>query len=256
MYGRGNQMGFGPPVTPDIIKNLIIANCVVFIAQHLTRSSGLVTDLGVVSPYLAVHELQLWRPFTYMWLHSTSTPFHILFNMFTLWMFGSQMALHWGEQRFIRFYLACGVGAGILIAVVPTIPVIMGISGWTMELAIPTLGASGAVMGCLLAYSLTWPNRTIQLIFPPIPIKAIWLIPFIFFMEYSSSSSNVSHIGHLGGVVVGWAYLVREGRTPGIPTVASLKQRWHRYQMRQKLRAVHEEERRERKRQDDDHTFH
>lgn len=257
MYGRGSQMGFGPPVTPDIVKNLIIANGVVFIAQHVTGGlSGVVDQWGVVSPYTVWFEFQFWRPFTYMWLHSTSTPFHILFNMFTLWMFGSQMALHWGEERFLRFYLICGVGAGVLIATVPMIPVVMGISPATMSLQIPTLGASGAVMGCLLAYSFTWPNRTIQLLFPPIPIKAIWLIPFIFFMEFSSGQQGVSHVGHLGGVLVGWIYLAREGRTPGVPTFSSMKVKWRRYQMRQKLRAVHEEERRERERRDDDHHYH
>ncbi len=256
MYGRGNQIGFGPPVTPNIIKNLMIANGVVFIAQHMTQ--GVVTQWAVVSPYSVWFEFQLWRPFTYMWLHSTSSPFHIIFNMFTLWMFGSQLALHWGEQRFIRFYVACGVGAGILIATVPLIPLVMGLPAIGGPINIPTLGASGAVMGCLLAYSLTWPNRTIQLIFPPIPLKAIWLIPFIFFMEFSSGQQGVSHIGHLGGVIVGYFYLVREGRTPGIPTIETLKLRWRRYQMRQKLRAVHEEERRERRRkeEEDDHTYH
>lgn len=254
MYGRGNQMGFGPPVTPNIIKNLIIANGVVFIAQYLTK--GLVSDWAVVSPASVWLKFELWRPFTYMWLHAENSPFHIIFNMFALWMFGSQMALHWGEKRFIRYYLICGIGAGFLIATVPFIPVIMGISPLTHALMIPTLGASGAVMGCLLAYSLTWPDRTIQLIFPPIPIKAIWLIPFLFFMEFSSGQQGVSHVGHLGGVLVGWVYLVREGRTPGAPTIATLKLKWRRYQMRQKLRAVHEEERRERKREDDDHTYH
>jgi membrane associated rhomboid family serine protease len=254
VYGRGNQTGFGPPVTPNIIKNLIIANCVVFIAQYLTYP--VVDEWAVVSPASVWLGLELWRPFTYMWLHSIHSPLHVVFNMFALWMFGSQMALHWGEQRFLRYYLVCGIGAGVLIATLPFIPVIMGITPVTRSLGIPTLGASGAVMGCLLAYSLTWPNRTIQLIFPPIPIKAIWLIPFLFFMEFSSGQQGVSHIGHLGGVVVGWAYLIREGRTPGIPTVATLKLKWHRYRMRQKLRAVHEEERRDRKRRDDDHTFH
>jgi rhomboid-like protein len=190
-----------------------------------------------------------------MWLHSPGSPLHIVFNMFALWMFGSQMALHWGDERFLRFYLICGVGAGVLIASVPFIPYIMGTGFWS-DPRIPTLGASGAVMGCLLAYSFTWPSRTIQLIFPPIPIKAIWLIPFIFFMELSSGPGNVSHLGHLGGVVVGWIYLAREGRTPGVPTIDTLKLKWRRYQMRQKLRAVHEEERRDRARRNDDDTYH
>jgi membrane associated rhomboid family serine protease len=249
---RGSQMGFGPPVTPPIIKNILIANLVVYIAQQLSVA---VTQYGVVSPAAVWGHFELWRPFTYMWLHSINSPFHIIFNMFTLWMFGSALALAWGEQRFLRFYLVCGVGAGVLIATLPFIPVIAGF-GYLSDPRIPTLGASGAVMGCLLGYSLTWPNRTIQLLFPPIPLKAIWLIPFIFFMEFSSGPRNVSHIGHLGGVLVGWLYLLHEGKTPGAPTLDTLKLKWRRYQMRQKLRAVHDEEKRERQRRNDDHTFH
>ncbi len=68
--------------------------------------------------------LQLWRPFTYMWLHGS--PMHLAFNMLALWMFGSPLALYWGEQRFLRYYLVCGVGAGFLIATVPLVPVLLG----------------------------------------------------------------------------------------------------------------------------------
>jgi len=250
--GRGPQIGFGPPITPQVIKNIIIANIVVYLAQLVT---GTVTYYGVVSPERVWLGFELWRPFTYMWLHSPGSPFHILFNMFALWMFGSTLALAWGEQRFLRYYLVCGVGAGVLIATVPFLPHLMG-WGYRPDLVRPTLGASGAVMGVLLAFSFTWPNRTIQLIFPPIPLKAIWLIPFILFMELTSGPSNVSHLGHLGGVLVGWIYLVREGRTPGAPTIESLKLKWRRHQMRQKLRAVHEEERRKREQRNNDRRYH
>jgi membrane associated rhomboid family serine protease len=259
VYGGGNKMGFGPPVTPNIIKNLLIANLVVFITQHLTLNTAAnITNLGVVSPADVWLGFEVWRPFTYMWLHSLNSPLHLIFNMFTLWMFGSQMALHWGDERFLRFYLVCGVGAGFLIATVPFIPYLMGF-GFMSNPTMPTLGASGAVMGCLLAYSFTWPDRTIQLLIPPVPIKAIWLIPLLFFMEMFSGPSNISHVGHLGGAVVGWVYLVREGRTPGAPTMNTLKFRWKRYRTRQKLRAVHDEARREnsaRRRDDDDRTYH
>jgi membrane associated rhomboid family serine protease len=250
--GRGNQTGFGPPITPQVVKNIIIANIVVFLAQQV---SGAVTYYGVVSPRSVWLDFELWRPLTYMWIHSPSSPLHIIFNMFALWMFGSTLALAWGEQRFLRFYLVCGIGAGVLIATVPFLPYIMGWS-YQPHLGVPTLGASGATMGVLLAYSFTWPDRTIQLLFPPIPLKAIWLIPFILFMELSSGPSNVSHVGHLGGVLVGWAYLVREGRTPGAPTIGGMKLKWKRHQMRQKLRAVHDEERREREKRDNDRRYH
>ena len=168
------------------------------------------------------------------------------------------LALAWGDERFLRYYLVCGVGAGFLIATIPMLPVIAGWGAAFGSTSIPTLGASGAVMGVLLAFSFTWPNRTIQLLFPPIPLKAIWLIPLLFFFELFGGPGNVSHLGHLGGVLVGWIYLVREGRTPGAPNLKALKLRYQRHAMRKKLRAVHDEARRERDQRgkDDDRTFH
>ncbi len=98
-----------------------------------------------------------------------------------------------------------------------------------------------------------------MLIFPPIPIKAIYLIPLILVMDYVSGPANISHLGRLGGVVVGWIYLVNEGRTPGAPTPQTLLLKWRRYQMRQKIRNIHKEDQRERQRSrndDNNHRFH
>jgi membrane associated rhomboid family serine protease len=228
----------------------MIANCAVLVAQFMFP---LVIQLGAVSPAAVWQGLELWRPFTYMWLHAG--PMHLAFNMFALWMFGSTLALAWGEQRFLRYYMTCGIGAGFLIATVPYIPVIAGWTSITPALGIPTLGASGAVMAVLLAYSFTWPDRTIQLLIPPVPLKAIWLIPMLLFFEIFSDR-NISHLGHLGGVVIGWIYLVREGKTPGAPNLRTLKLRYQRYAMRKKLRAVHDDARRKRDEHRNDKTFH
>ena len=247
-----SQFGIGPAFTPPIIKKLLIANGVVFIGQLLTRNAGggdQLSHFGAVSPWDVWVDFKFWQPFTYMWLHSPFSPMHILFNGLMLWMFGAPLAQNWGEERFIRYYMVCGVGAGFLIATVPWLPVLAGFWPADQSMLIPTLGASGAVMGVILAYAFTWPDRTLMLIFPPIPIKAIWLIPFMLFMEYVSGPSNVSHLGHAGGLLVGWIYLTREGKTPGAPTINSLNHKWRRYRMRQKIRAVHEEDRRERNRQ-------
>lgn len=251
-------MSFGPPTTPEIIKNLMIANGVVFIAQLVGPSLlGFdVTRFGVVQPAAVWEGFELWRIFTYMWLHSTYSILHIAFNMLSLWMFGSSLALLWGEERFLKYYLLCGTGAGFLIATIPYLLSLLGVASPIADFTAMTLGASGAVMGVLLAYSFTWPDRTIMLIFPPIPIKAIWLIPLLFVMEWMSAGrSNVSHIGHLAGVLVGWIYLVNEGRTPGAPTFQSVLLKWRRYRMRQKIRAVHREDRDDRD-QDDERRFH
>ena len=120
-----------------------------------------------------------------------------------------------------------------------------------------TLGASGAVFGVLLAFSFTWPDRTIMLIFPPIPLKAIWLIPLILFLEMLDSDPRISSLGHLGGAFVGWIYLLNEGKTPGAPTLQGLAHKWRRHQMRQKLRSVRTERDRERDRwRDDNNRMH
>ena len=244
---RGYRTSFGPPVTPQIVKHLMIANAVVFVVQALVPAASY---YGTVIPALVwPPALEVWRPFTYMWLHGGVM--HLALNMFALWMFGSALALHWGEQRFLRYYLTCGIGAGALIATVPMLPLIGGWGELFGPIGIPTLGASGAVFGVLLAFSFTWPDRTIQLLFPPIPLKAIWLIPIVFVMTLFMGGSNISHIGHLGGVLVGWLYLRRSGNTGPLFSMKHLKYRWRRYRMRRNLRAVRAEEFEQRRRRND-----
>ena len=253
MQGRGHQtVSFGPPVTPDVIKYLMIANVAVFVLQHVLP--GLSSWLAV-TPALFWQQGFIWQPVTYMWLHAPGQLMHIAFNMLALWMFGSPIALAWGERRFLRFYLLCGIGAGFLIAAWPALVVAFGIA--TPSYLMPTLGASGAVFGVLLAYSLTWPDRTIMLLFPPIPIKAIYFIPFILGLGFLTGPSNVSHIGHLGGVLVGWILLRRMGVTGGL-TLERLKYRWRRHRMRRQLRSVRAEDLRARDepRREDDRSFH
>jgi membrane associated rhomboid family serine protease len=227
-------MRIGPPITPPVIKQIMIANAVVFLLQQVAPETTL---YGSVVPVGFWQLGYLWQPFTYMWLHASFG--HIAMNMFMLWMFGSQLAMAWGPKRFLRFYLICGVGAGLIIATYPYL--MMGIHPG--GLIAHTLGASGAVYGVLLGYSLTWPDRTIMLIFPPVAFRAIWLIPGLFLMSMMfSSGQNISHIGHLGGVIVGWIYLRRKGHANAIFTLSHLKSRWKRHQMRKKLRAVRYEE--------------
>jgi len=254
VYGRGHRqagMGFGPPATPDVVKQLLIANVVVFVAQQLRPG---LTELFAVRPIMVWREGYLWQPLTYMWLHGSFG--HIAMNLFSLWMFGSPLALAWGAKRFLRYYLVCGVGAGIVIASWPFLALAVGVSS-TQALWSITLGASGAIYGVLLAYSLTWPDRTIMLIFPPVAFRAIWLIPGLFIMTLMMDpGGNVSHVGHLGGVLVGWLYLQRTGHTGNPITIAQLKYRWRRFRMRQRLRAVREDEFEARRRRDHDRTLH
>ncbi len=252
MHGRGYGrpgLGIGPPVTPPIVKNLLIANAVVFVAQNMIRD---LTALGALTPVLFWQGGYVWQPFTYMWLHSPAHWSHLLMNMFVLWMFGSPLAMAWGPKRFLRFYLLCGIGAGFLIATYPYLMLQVNPGA----IGVPTLGASGAVYGVLLAYSLTWPDRTIMLIFPPVAFRAIWLIPALFFMTVATGGSNVSHTGHLGGVLVGWLYMRRSGEAGSLFSLRQLKHRWRRHRMRQRLRSIQYEDHEERRRRRDDHTVH
>jgi membrane associated rhomboid family serine protease len=245
-------MGFGPPVTPPIIKQLLIANVGMFVAM-LVLGPRTMTVLFGATPALFWQEGYLWQPFTYMWLHSPGL-LHIAMNMFVLWMFGSPVAMVWGAKRFLRFYLLCGVGAGLFIV---TLPYLFIASQGSMPLRIPTVGASGAVYGVVLAYSLTWPDRTIMLIFPPVAFRAIWIIPIMFFMTLIGDRSGaVSHVAHLGGVVVAWIYLRRHGQTGLLPSWNQLKYRLHRWRMRRRLKAVRREEEDWRRHDHNDRTLH
>jgi membrane associated rhomboid family serine protease len=251
VYGRGygsSGFGFGPAFTPPLIINLMIANAVVFVAD-LSLGHAL-SSIGAVNPRAVWQGGQLWQPFTYMWLHGNFL--HLAFNMLTLWMFGSTLVMAWGPQRFLRFYLLCGVGAGLILAVFPYLLYPLGFHGGIYH---HTLGASGAIYGVLLAYSLTWPDRVIALIFPPVAFRAIWMIP-IFFVMNLMSGGNVSHLGHLGGVVVGWLYMRRHGGA-GIQQLswAQVKHRFQRWRMRRRLKAIQYQEWEERRR-NQDRRFH
>ena len=232
-------LGFGGGGLTPMVQRLLIANGVVFLVQIFTDpTTKLASTLGV-SVYGVFQAGQIWQPFTYMWAHWSFL--HILFNMFALWIFGPQLELTWGSRRFLRFYLLCGVGAGLIIL------------GWNVLLggaASVTLGASGAVFGLLTAFSLMWPDQTISLIFPPVSFKAIWFIPILFVMQLMMSDGNISHIGHLGGVLVAGFILREELRR--VVGFSSLRYRWHRWRTRGRLRAVRREEFERRRSQTDD----
>ena len=134
----------------------------------------------------------------------------------------------------------------------------MIILGWNALIGVeaPTLGASGAIYGVLTAFSLVWPDRTIMLLFPPIPMRAIWFIPFLFAIQLAmGGQGNVSTIGHLGGVLV--AALLLRAEVQRVLGLRTLRYRWHRMRMRNRLRAVRRDELERKQRSDDDRpTLH
>ena len=137
---------------------------------------------------------QPWQLITYMFLHGGFM--HIFFNLFVLWMFGQQIEHLWGTKRFVIYYFLTGIGAGIL-------HLSLAAGG-----GVPTVGASGAVFGVLLAFGMMFPNREIMLIFLPIPIKAKYFVimigAFELFAGVSGLQTGIAHFAHLGGLVVGY----------------------------------------------------
>jgi membrane associated rhomboid family serine protease len=203
--GAGPTIGI-PPMTP-MVKTLLIANSAVWIVQFLifvlVRLDPLSQWLGVVPA--AVLQGQIWRPVTYMWLHLATSPFHLLFNMLFLWMLGGQLEQLWGARAFLRYYLVCGIGAGVFI-------VLGGLIGSPTAI---TIGASGAVYGLILAFGVVLGERMIlfSLIFP---MKARTFALIMFFLTFTLSwghnQDGVSHVAHLGGMIVGYLYLKRAWR--------------------------------------------
>jgi membrane associated rhomboid family serine protease len=188
----GNRYSLRPRFT-GAVRALILVNVAIFFIQFIVRD--LVQVLGLV-PALVIRRYYLWQLVTYMFLHGSFL--HLGFNMFILWMFGSELEARWGRNEFLRFYFITGIGAGLVYALV------------RLNSYVPTIGASGAIFGLLLAYGLTFPNRYVYLYFF-IPIKAKFLVIIFgaleFFAAFAGARDNIAHFAHLGGLAVGLLYM-------------------------------------------------
>ncbi|MDP6170271.1 MAG: rhomboid family intramembrane serine protease [Candidatus Marinimicrobia bacterium] len=189
------EFSYKPTLFTNAIKVLISINFGIFILQTLSGSETLFFPLFGLVPKLVWSEKMIWQPFTYMFFHGGV--WHVLINMFVLWMFGSELERLWGRSQFLRFYFITGVGSGL-------VTMLFGLQSMT-----PVVGASGAVYGVLLGYGLTYPNRTIYL-YGIIPVKSIWFvlgIGLIAFMSSFENMSPISHITHLSGMIIGYFML-------------------------------------------------
>jgi membrane associated rhomboid family serine protease len=207
---------------PVIIKNLLIVNALVWLAQITLGRTFPIEDM------FALHDLHssLFRPhqlITHMFMHDPQHISHLLFNMLALWMFGSALENVWGPKRFLIFYLASGLGAAVLhLAVLyyqngqllemfnhmSSVQQAGVAEGLTAKINEPTLGASGAVFGCLAGFGYLFPN-TLILVYFLFPIKAKWFVLIYAILELSagvqaSAGDNVAHFAHLGGALVGF----------------------------------------------------
>lgn len=207
----------GFQVLPVVIKNLIIINGLVWLAQITVGQDQVpMEDLFALHHFSADH-YHPWQFITYMFLHSPQSFFHILFNMFALWMFGSTLENLWGSGRFLVFYLICGLGAGITQAFALGYDLshyqsLFNAGQITDEELyilsnVPTLGASGAVMGIFAAFAYTFPNSQMLILPIPFPIKAKWALLGLAVLDLiggvSSQSTGIAHFAHLGGAAFG-----------------------------------------------------
>ena len=200
---------------PPVVKNLIIINAIMFAATYIIGSNYMYEKLA-----LFFFESPLFKPYqliTHMFMHGDI--WHILFNMYSLFIFGCVLEHVWGGKKFLLFYLVTGIGAALIHSGVMYLEAISlqnaleaGNIAANIKLtqlyATPTVGASGAIYGLLLAYGMLFPNNVMQLIFPPVALKAKYFVLIFGALELllgiTNSGGSIAHFAHLGGMIFGY----------------------------------------------------
>lgn len=187
--------------TTPIVLNLIIINALVYLVQFLFDGPDeKITRFLALFPY----KTPFFKPYqlvTHMFAHGGF--FHLFFNMFVLWMFGSLLEKAWGPKKFLIFYFICGIAAGVTHLALENVPAV---------------GASGAIMGLFAAFAYLFPNTEL-IIFPiPIPVKAKYAIALmaaydLFGGVYPAAGGNIAHFAHLGGLVMGFILVIYWNKT-------------------------------------------
>lgn len=236
---RETSLNFGPP--PDgIVRRLIIITSGIFLFQTLLGFSGAGRSVEVMFglvPDLALKKLYIWQYVTYLFLHGGL--FHILFNMLCLWWFGSSVETALGSRKFLRFYLVCGAGAGLIVSL---------LSLFTVS-HIPVVGASGAIFGLLAAYGSLFPNNTI-LVFFLFPMRAKYAVLLFGLIELyavvTSYGYQLGSLAHISGMGLGYLYCRKGGDldlvfNKGKETIKRRKEEKTRKQVRKRANFYKEE---------------
>lgn len=179
--------------TPPVVLNLLIINALIFMATALLPVGP--SLLRTCSLHWFANPLfHAYQFVTYMFLHANFE--HLFFNMFALWMFGRTLEYELGSRRFLIYYMVCGIGAALLQAAI----------AWGTGQPMALVGASGAVMGLLLAFGVMHPDAVIMLLIPPVPMKAKWFVIVYAVIELLlgwRGTGNVAHFAHVGGMLWG-----------------------------------------------------
>lgn len=202
-YSRPSMFG-GFAFFPPVIKYLLISNVLIFLFENLFFRGFKIGNVPLYlwfDHYFALFPIGAgflpWQLFTYMFMHGNFL--HLFFNMFALWMFGMELENLWGSKKFLGYYILCGVCAGIAHLFITPLISVPG----------PTIGASGAVYGILVAFGLIFPDRPIYLYFL-FPIKAKYFVIMFMAIELISigNADGIAHLAHLGGAVAGFFFLL------------------------------------------------
>jgi membrane associated rhomboid family serine protease len=215
-----STVAFGPGPLSTAMKALIGANVAMFLLQFVAPE--LTIWLGL-SPAAVVSRLYVWQVVTYMFLHGGVL--HLLFNMLTLWMFGTELERRWGTRYFVKYYFLTGVGAAVLTILFSLLPLSVSVSLYHSLV----IGASGAIYGLLLAYGLYFPDRPIYMYMVfPIPAKYFVMIMGALALFASlGDSGGVANATHLGGILVGYLLL----RGARMDPIGEIKYRYLRWKM-------------------------
>jgi membrane associated rhomboid family serine protease len=232
-YNEYRTFDFVPRGLTKAVKYLLLANVGIFVLEYLWGSE--LIHLFGLTPAL-VKKGFIWQPVTYMFLHGGL--FHILFNMFALWMFGCEIERTWGTKEFVKYYFLTGIGAGLFTFLL------------SFNSHVPTIGASGAVFGILVAFALMFPDRLIYLYFL-FPIKAKYLVIFFAVIEFLASfrhtSDGIGHFAHLGGMAIGYLYIKTDLKTPAFLRLSRgvnhLKNLKHQHRMKALNKKMEEKQR-------------
>jgi membrane associated rhomboid family serine protease len=209
-----NSSGFFGSI-PPVVKNIILINALMLLAIYINEEF-MIEKFALFYPassFFKPHQF-----ITHMFMHGNFL--HLFFNMWMFWIFGTALEHVWGGKKFLIYYLVTGLGAAALHTGVNWLESLsFNNIQYHFLLMTPTMGASGAVFGVLLAFGMLFPNNVIQMLLPPIAIKAKWFVVvcgvFELILGVSQSGSNIAHFAHIGGMVFGFIlvkYWQRKGR--------------------------------------------
>ncbi len=216
-YDGGGRRGFMSNV-PAAVKNIIIINALVMVMTSLNGDFMYETFslFYPTSPFF-----HWWQPLTHMFMHGGF--WHLFFNMYTLYIFGTVLERVWGTKKFLVFYFVTGLGAALIHTGVEWIQM----QTWLAQAAegsgaaltsihalkmTPTVGASGAIYGVLMGYAMLYPDSVLTLIFPPVSMKAKWFVLIFAAIELltgvTGTGGGIAHFAHLGGLIFGFLLIM------------------------------------------------